>query len=186
MGSNRTLTVFGGSAPQEGDPEYEQARRLGRMAAEAGWRVATGGYIGTMAAVSRGAIEAGGQVVGVTCEEIESWRTVEPNRWLTEQIHKDTLQERLNALVAIGDGWIALPGGLGTLSEVALTWSLLQTDIVAWGPLVLVGSGWRVTFEGFLRSFSSYVEEGHAQLIRFEPTVEDAWRAVRQGVSVSD
>jgi len=74
------VTVFGGSRPDEAG--YQQALQLGRLLGQAGYAVLTGGYIGTMEAVSRGAAEAGGHVIGVTCEDIEQWRKVNPNRWV--------------------------------------------------------------------------------------------------------
>ena len=68
------ITVFGGAQPKEGSAAYEEARELGKLLAERGHAVLTGGYMGTMEAVSRGASEAGGHVIGVTCEDIEEWR----------------------------------------------------------------------------------------------------------------
>ena len=68
------ISVFGGSSPKPGDLAYEQAYYLGKLIGEAGYTVLTGGYIGTMEAVSRGAAEAGGHVIGVTCDQIENWR----------------------------------------------------------------------------------------------------------------
>ncbi len=65
------VAVFGGSAPQPGQPAYLEAQHLGEMLAKAGHEVVTGGYMGVMEAVSRGAAEAGGHVIGVTCKEIE-------------------------------------------------------------------------------------------------------------------
>ena len=70
----RIVSVFGGSAPKPGSPAYEEAQRCGALLAQAGWTVATGGYRGVMEAVSRGAHEAGGHVIGVTCTLIENWR----------------------------------------------------------------------------------------------------------------
>jgi uncharacterized protein (TIGR00725 family) len=61
------VSVFGGSQPREGDAAYAEAMELGRLLAERGHIVLTGGYIGTMEAVSRGARQAGGHVIGVTC-----------------------------------------------------------------------------------------------------------------------
>ena len=78
------ISVFGGSKTPAGSPDYQEALALGRGLAQAGHTVLTGGYRGTMEAVSRGAAEAGGQAIGVTCGEIESWRGVQPNPWLTE------------------------------------------------------------------------------------------------------
>ncbi|MDI6694379.1 MAG: hypothetical protein QME21_04975 [Anaerolineales bacterium] len=66
----RAVTVFGGSRPTPED--YEQALHLGRLLGGSGYIVLTGGYIGVMEAVSRGASEAGGHVIGVTCDEIEA------------------------------------------------------------------------------------------------------------------
>src|SRR5512139_2410435 len=103
------ITVFGGSQPKEGDPAYREAFELGRLLAQAGHTVLTGGYIGTMEAVSRGANGAGGHVIGVTCEEIEKWRPVKPNRWVIEERRRSTLQERLTDLIKGCDAAIALP-----------------------------------------------------------------------------
>ena len=74
------VSVFGGSQPKEDDAAYAEALALGKLLAERGHIVLTGGYIGTMEAVSRGACEAGGHVIGVTCEDIEAWRPVPSNQ----------------------------------------------------------------------------------------------------------
>ena len=71
---SHVISVFGSSAPQPGSADYEAARDLGRRLAEAGFTVQTGGYMGTMEGVSRGANEAGGHVIGVTCDQIEEFR----------------------------------------------------------------------------------------------------------------
>ncbi len=120
------ITVFGGSQPKPGDPVYQQALHLGELIASSGYIVLTGGYIGTMEAVSRGAAEAGGHVIGVTCDEIEAWRPVRPNPWLTEEMRFPTLRQRLFALVDNCDGALALPGGVGTLAEISLMWNQLS------------------------------------------------------------
>ena len=86
------ITVFGGSTPTRTD--YEQAEILGRLLGEAGHTVLTGGYIGTMEAVSKGAAEAGAHVIGVTCEQIENWRPVGRNKWVIEERKYRTLGER--------------------------------------------------------------------------------------------
>src|SRR3972149_4057938 len=68
------VSVFGSNAPREGEPGYEEARALGRLLAQAGYIVATGGYAGTMEATSRGAKEAGGLVIGVTAAVVDGVR----------------------------------------------------------------------------------------------------------------
>lgn len=67
----KVVTVFGGSSPKPGEEPYLEAETLGRLLAQAGLLVATGGYAGAMQAVSKGAAEAAGGVIGVTCEQIE-------------------------------------------------------------------------------------------------------------------
>ena len=122
----KTITVFGGSLPQPGSQAYQEAQELGELLAKSGFAVQTGGYIGTMEAISRGASETGGHVIGVTCDEIEAWRPVAPNQWVAHEKRRPTLRERLYVLIDECDGAIALPGGIGTLAEIALTWSQLQ------------------------------------------------------------
>src|SRR3990172_5346318 len=119
------VSVFGGSQPKEGTPAYEEARSLGELLAQQGHTVLTGGYIGTMEAVSRGAAEAGGHVIGVTCEDIERWRPVRRNAWVMEEWRRKTLLERLRSLIDNCQAAFALPGGPGTLTEISLTWNLM-------------------------------------------------------------
>src|SRR5512136_1455593 len=145
------VSVFGGSQPKEGDASYTEARQLGRLLALAGHTVLTGGYIGTMEAVSRGAAEAGGHVIGVTCEEIEKWRPVKANGWVKEEWRRETLLERLQALVEGCQAAIALPGGPGTLTEIALTWNLMIVNSIPVKPLILVGEGWKTVMSTFYR-----------------------------------
>ena len=122
------ISVFGSHAPLPGSEDYQQAMDVGRLLAETGFVVATGGYSGTMQAVSQGAAEAEGKVIGVTCRRIELFRSAKLNSWVTQEIRYETLQERALHLVKNNQGVIVLPGGIGTLSEFALAWSLLQVD----------------------------------------------------------
>ncbi len=136
------ISVFGSSAPRPGSERYEEARQVGRLLAGAGFAVATGGYGGTMAGVSQGASEAGGHVIGVTSSRIETYRPIPANEWVAEEIRYATQQERLMHLVSRNVGMITLSGGVGTLSEMALAWSLLQVGELPSRSLVLLGPAW--------------------------------------------
>ena len=168
------ISVFGGSQPKEGSPAYQEAYELGKLLAEAGHTVLTGGYIGTMEAVSRGAAEAGGHVIGVTCAEIERWRPVKANGWVKEEWRRETLMERLQALVERCDAAIALPGGPGTLTEIALTWNLIIVHAMPPKLLILVGEGWKVVFDQFFDSFYTYMPINQRVLLRFAPDIQEA------------
>lgn len=176
----KVISVFGGSSPQPGQPAYEQARQVGRLLAEAGCAVATGGYSGTMSAVSQGAAEANGRVIGVTSAQIERFRLLGANPWVQQEIRYESLRERLLHLVTQNDGMIVLPGGIGTLSEMTLAWSFLQVGEIAPRPLVLLGEQWRATVTSFIQP--AYVRESHLHLLQFVDTPEVAVRAVVQAV----
>jgi uncharacterized protein (TIGR00730 family) len=168
------VTVFGGSQPKEGDASYAEAYELGKLLGLAGHTVLTGGYIGTMEAVSRGAHEAGGHVVGVTSADIEAWRGVRANPWVQEERRFDTLQERLNELVLACDAAIALPGGPGTLTEISLTWNLMIVASIPRKPLILIGSDWKSVMEGFFNSFAAYIPQNQRSLLQFAQDIQAA------------
>lgn len=168
------ISVFGGSQPKPGSLAYEEAQTLGSLLAQRGHTVLTGGYIGTMEAVSRGAAEAGGHVIGVTCGEIERWRDVAPNRWVKEEWRKQTLVERLQVLIRECDAAIALPGGPGTLTEVALMWNVMIVESMRRRPLVLVGSGWQSVFDQFYTHLDVYIAEKQRELVTFAKDVTTA------------
>lgn len=175
------VTVFGGAQPNESD--YAAAVRLGEALGRAGHTVLTGGYIGTMEAVSRGAAQAGAHVIGITCEEIERWRKVGANAWVLEEIRFPTLRERLFALIDQSDAAIALPGGPGTLTEIALLWNQMIIESLPPRPLILVGEGWRRTFQTFFDSLPGYTNPRDMQRLSFAADVDEAVRLLDQSLN---
>jgi uncharacterized protein (TIGR00730 family) len=171
---SKKISVFGGSAPKPGTLAYQQAYELGKLLGGAGMTVLTGGYMGTMEAASRGASEAGGHVIGVTSNEIEAWRPIGPNAWVAEEWRCQTLNERLNMLVERCDAAIALPGGIGTLLEIALTWNQLVIDIIEPKPMILLGSSWHKVMETFFAELGDYVSINDRQYLAFAPDPQAA------------
>jgi hypothetical protein len=170
--ANNIISVFGSSAPLPGSEAYEDARTVGRLLASAGYAVATGGYGGTMTAVSHGAADAGGHVIGVASARIERYRNTGVNPWVAQVYRYESLADRLLHLVTNNVGMIVLPGGIGTLSEMALAWSLLQVGEIEPRPLVLLGSMWRETFDAFSRQ--EYVSAAHRALLHFADSPQAA------------
>jgi predicted Rossmann-fold nucleotide-binding protein len=127
-----------------------------------------------MEAASHGAASAGGHVIGVTCDDIEAWRTVRPNGWIGEEIRVPRLRDRLMRLVELGDALVAFPGGVGTLSEIALSWSMLQTRSLRQKPLVLIGGAWQSTLTTFISSARGYLGPEEEALLVFQPDAERA------------
>ena len=141
----RIITIFGGSKCGQDCDEYREAMSLGRQLATAGFTICTGGYLGVMEAASRGAHEAGGRVLGIVMNQFK----VEPNRFLTDKVATDHFYDRLQNLITRSVGFVALRGGMGTVTEISLVWNKLQTGVLARRPLVLVGESWPRVVDAF-------------------------------------
>ena len=121
-----SIGVFCGSNTGARAAYAEAARRLGRAIAGRRLRlVYGGGSIGLMGVLGEAALAAGGHVIGVTPRRLLEKEVV--HRGLTELHVVETMQERKALMAELSDGFIALPGGLGTLDELfeMLTWSQL-------------------------------------------------------------
>ncbi len=143
--NERIVTIFGGSKCAENSPEYIEAKDLGSRLAEAGFTICTGGYLGIMEAASRGAREKGGRVYGIVMNQFKS----EPNRYLTDKVATNHFYERLQNLITRSVGFVALRGGMGTVTEISLVWNKLQTGVLGRRPLVLVGDCWKPVIEAW-------------------------------------
>ena len=174
------ISVFGSSAPLPHDPLYEEAYQLGHLLGQNGYIVLTGGYCGTMEAVSKGAAEGGAKVIGVTCSEIEAWRPLGPNKWVGEEWRCLTLQERLRTLIESCDAAIALPGGIGTLAEILLFWNQQAISLIPKPPLILIGPGWKKTLNSFAETQSRHIKKQDLDLIFFAENVNDAVEKIKQ------
>lgn len=140
------MCVFCGSA-SGADPRFEDlARELGTRLAEQGLGLVYGGAsVGLMGTVADAAMAAGGEVIGVIPGNLME-REIGHER-LTELIVVDTMHRRKERMYALASGFIALPGGLGTLEELfeAATWNPLRLHGSDPKPLVMldVGDYWR-------------------------------------------
>jgi uncharacterized protein (TIGR00725 family) len=138
IATGRMITIFGGSKCGHDSTEYQEALALGRKLAETGFTICTGGYLGVIEAASRGAREAGGRVMGIVMNQFKA----EPNRYLTDKVASDHFYDRLQNLITRSVGFVALRGGMGTVTEISLVWNKLQTGVLARRPLVLLGDCW--------------------------------------------
>lgn len=171
------VAVYGSAAPAPGSTLYQSALGLGRLLAQAGYTVMTGGYIGTMEAVSRGAVEAGGTTLGVTCAEIEQYRPGKANPWVQQEIRTQTLLERLEVLTRQPDAMIALPGGIGTLCEISLALNLMVITPGAPKPFILIGDGWEKVFRQFFTLNHEMINDLDQTRLQFarDPSEALAW-----------
>jgi len=168
----RIVTIFGGSKCSHDSPEYREAREMGRLLAEAGFTICTGGYLGIMEAASRGAREAGGRVFGIVMNQFKS----EPNRYLTDKVATNHFYDRLQNLITRSVGFVAFKGGMGTVTEVSLVWNKLQTRVLERRPIVLIGDCWQGVVAAWQENL--VVSADDVSLLSFADNAEQACRII--------
>jgi uncharacterized protein (TIGR00730 family) len=132
------VSVFGSARVKPDNDMYRVAQEIGRLFAEAGFAVVTGGGPGVMEAANRGAKAAGGLSVGFT---IDLPHEQDPNPYLDICVNFKHFYARKTMLVKAAEGFVMMPGGFGTLDEMFEALTLIQTGKVLNFPVVLFGSG---------------------------------------------
>ena len=145
----RAVSVFGSARVHVDDPEYALGRQVGRLLADAGYAVITGGGPGAMEAANRGACEAGGVSVGLGIElPFEQGM----NEWVDIGVDFRYFFARKTMFVKYAQGFIVLPGGFGTFDELFEALCLVQTKKVTSFPVVLLGHAYWDGLVDWLRS----------------------------------
>jgi hypothetical protein len=156
------VAVLGSARLGADDPAWAVASDVGAGLARAGATVVTGGYGGLMAAAAAGAVGAGGRVVGLP---MSAWTHLDPDPQLTELRWAASYAERLAVLLDCR-AVIAVDGGVGTLSELAVVWAAAQTEPGA--PVVVaVGARWRKLLDGLAGAL--IVGDADMALVRWAP-----------------
>ncbi len=143
------IGVFGSARTTADQSEYARAEQVGRRLAEEGFAVITGGGPGAMEAANKGASEAGGVSVGLG---IELPFEAGLNRWVDKGINFRYFFARKTMFVKYSQGFVVLPGGLGTFDELFEALTLVQTQKVTSFPVVLLGTHYWQGLVDWLRS----------------------------------
>ena len=175
----KSLCVFCGSRAGL-DPDHEIAgRRLGHALAERGIHlVYGGGDIGLMSIIARAVLEKGGQVTGIIPQFIQAFEVGDPG--VSELIVVESMHERKRMMFERSDGFVSLPGGLGTMDETIeiITWKQLQQHKK---PIVLVdiNNYWR-EFREMIQAIvdGGYGHHGIANLFSVVEDVDDVFDAL--------
>ena len=136
----KIITIFGSSKPADNEDQYITAYNLGKKLALNGFDICTGGFNGIMEAASKGAVEGGGQAIGVT---VNLWKG-RTNNYITKEIKCSTLLERINKLIELGNGFIVLQGGTGTLLELAAVWEYINKGLMETKPIACHSTIWKI------------------------------------------
>jgi uncharacterized protein (TIGR00730 family) len=153
------VSVFGSARTRPGTAFYETGVEVGRRLAEAHIAVITGGGPGSMEAANKGACEAGGLSIGLGIElPFEQGM----NEWVDLGVNFRYFFARKTMFVKYAQGFIVLPGGLGTLDELFEAMVLVQTQKVTSFPIVLIGKDFWTPLLAWVRN--TLVEGGLVSL----------------------
>jgi predicted Rossmann-fold nucleotide-binding protein len=154
MKPRQRIAAFGSSRTPPESPEYADVRKLATRLAACGWDGITGGHQGMMAAFSEGMHAGGGHIRGVTLERFPT----PPGNSLHEEIRARNFFERMQTMIEDADAYLVLPGGLGTLAELAMTWDLLAIRVLEARPLLVFGRMWEPVLQGLREHLCLSVE----------------------------
>jgi len=169
----RRITAFGSSRLSTTDARFADVEALGKQLGEAGWDGLTGGHQGMMAAICRGIRAGGGHVRGITLERFPT----PPDNHLSEEVRARNFFERMQTLIEQTDAYLVLPGGLGTLAELAMSWDLQAIGVLERRPLIVYGEDWAPLLESLKRSLIWSVDEAY-ELVRHCRTHDEVLAAL--------
>ena len=182
-----SVCVYCGSRHGARPAFTEAARRLGTMLAEADIRlVYGGGAVGLMGEVAQAVLDQGGRVTGIIPHFLDQAEVGKSN--VTELIRTDNMHDRKARMAEMSDGFVVLPGGLGTLDETfeILTWKQLQLHDK---PIVLLN------IEGYWDHFvhlvehqvrEGFVQERYLKFFRVVDNVEEVIPTLLEGAASAD
>jgi len=164
----KRVCVFG-SYKDSGKIEKEAVVKLGKLLAEKGFEIISGGFGGTMRDVSKGAKTAGGKTIGVTYYKYEDV-SKRPNEYIDEEIKTKDIFERIDVMMEKSDAFIVLPGGTGTLLELAACLEHINKGLMKPKPIIALGNHWKDVIKTLSR----------------EPVLSEKARSARGALSCGD
>ncbi|MAG56743.1 MAG: TIGR00730 family Rossman fold protein [Planctomycetes bacterium] len=173
------VSVFGSARTQPDHPGYQLARDVGGALAREGYAVVTGGGPGIMAASCRGAVEAGGQAVGLN---IKLPFEEKANSFASISVDFDYFFARKVMFMRYSQALVALPGGFGTLDELFEALTLIQTNKSSTFPVILVGRDFWGGLMDWIRNQlveAGAISPGDPNLMHLVDTAEEVVAALR-------
>jgi predicted Rossmann-fold nucleotide-binding protein len=167
------LAAFGSSRLGTDHPAYADVVSLSTAIAEQGWNGMTGGHQGMMAAFSEGIHAGGGHIRGITLERFPT----PPENTLSEEIRARDFFDRMRTMIEESQSWLVLPGGLGTLAELAMTWDLISIHVLEPRPLLLYGEMWEPVIDTLAEHLVLSIDQAF-ETIQICKTHEDVLKAL--------
>lgn len=139
----KVITSFGSAFIKPDETLYSEIEAIGKYIAESGYSICSGGYYGSMEAISKGAKTAGGKTIGVT---VNGWDTV-PNNYIDEVAAMPNLMERIVELIGIADAYVIFKGGSGTLVEISVALELMHKRSMPEKRMIFYTDFWKNMIE---------------------------------------
>ncbi len=174
------VSIFGSARSAPGSQPYEQARAVGRLLAEAGFAVITGGGPGVMEAANRGCKEGGGLSIGCNIELPQEQAL---NPYVDMGVEFRYFFARKTMFVKYADAFVILPGGFGTLDELFEALTLIQTGKIRHFPVILVGTEYWGGLLSWVRSVlvpSGAISSDDVDLMHVTNDLEEAIRIIKE------
>lgn len=145
----QAVSIFGSRCTQPGDEYYIKTCRIAKLLAKKGYSIISGGGGGIMEAANKGAVEGGGQSIGLNITLPERQ---EPNPWVKEILEFKYFFVRKVMFVKYSKAFIICPGGFGTFDELFETITLVQTHLINPVPIVLLGKDFWKDLDSWLKT----------------------------------
>ncbi len=181
-GLRKTVSVFGSSVAQPSDPYYQISKEIGRLCAEAGLTMVTGGGPGMMEAANCGAAEAGGESVGLDISMPIGQRR---NSCINKAIGFHYFFTRKVMLSAVSQAYVFMPGGFGTFDELFEIVTLIQTKkMSSQVPVILVGAGfWHPLLQWLERmvlNHHGFITQDALEILQVVDSAEEAFAIIKK------
>ncbi len=163
----KIITIFGSGNIKKEDPFFTEAENIGKLLAQKNYTICCGGYGGTMEAVCRGAKAVNGKTIGITINYSGS----KPNKFIDENVVMPNWVERLMELIAIGDAYVILKGGSGTLLEISAVLEMMNKKIMKEKPILFYSGFWKKVIET-LKQDTEHLNEIIERNVIFESEIE--------------
>jgi uncharacterized protein (TIGR00730 family) len=177
----KSVCIFG-SYKDLSPTEKSDIVRLGKMLAEKGIEIISGGFGGTMEDISRGAKSAGGKTIGVTFYRWGTPKYRGANKYIDEEIIANSLWDRIGIMLDKSDAFIVFPGGTGTLLELAAVMEHINKGLIEPKPVIAVGDFWKSVLQQLKDEpvFTEQLKQQYhisscAELVTFADTVDAAF-----------
>lgn len=181
------VTIFGSARIKPGHKYYEEATKLGRLMAENGFSVVTGGGPGIMEAANKGATEGGGESIGLNIQLPFEQRI---NKYVKHGMGFHFFFTRKVMLTSPSQAFVAFPGGFGTMDEMFEVMTLIQTHKMQPVPMVLVGKDFWSSLEVFIKeqmlSAQKTINPDDLNIFHIVDSAEEAMAILKEKVVLKD